>query len=89
VGHLQTLGCQPIAHIDAFTPDRLAHADLAEELSTPSGKIIKVTGVKNPGKTVSVLVRGSNNLVSVLPEISVVHVPISLMPCRVFQRSGH
>lgn len=60
----KTLGCQPIAHIDAFTPDRLGQADLAEELSTPGGKIVKITGVKNPGKTVSVLVRGSNSLIT-------------------------
>jgi len=58
----KTLGCQPIAHVDAFTPERLGQADLAEELSTPSGKIVKITGVKNPGKTVTILVRGSNRL---------------------------
>eukprot|EP01006_Ploeotia_vitrea_P055975 TRINITY_DN68053_c13_g4_i1.p1 TRINITY_DN68053_c13_g4~~TRINITY_DN68053_c13_g4_i1.p1 ORF type:complete len:537 (+),score=333.46 TRINITY_DN68053_c13_g4_i1:150-1760(+) len=59
----RTLGCQPIAHVDAFTPDRLGTAELAEEIPTPSGRIIKITGVKNRGKTVSVLVRGSNRLV--------------------------
>jgi hypothetical protein len=32
-------------------------------MSTPSGSIVKVTGVKNQGKTATVLVRGSNRLV--------------------------
>jgi len=58
----QTLGLQPVAESDAFSADKLGHADLVEEVSTPGGKIVKVTGVKNPGKTVSILVRGSNRL---------------------------
>jgi len=59
----RTLGCQPIASIESFTAERLGKADLVEEISTSeSGKIIKVTGVPNPGKTVSVLVRGANAL---------------------------
>ena len=33
-----------------------------EEISTGEGKIVQVTVVKNPGKTVSILVRGSNKL---------------------------
>ena len=59
----RTLGCQPIASIESFTPERLGSAELVEEISTSeAGKIIKVTGVPNPGKTVSVLVRGANAL---------------------------
>jgi len=59
----QTLGCTPIADADAFTPAKLGYADHAEEISTPSGNIVKVTGVKNKGKTATILVRGSNRLV--------------------------
>jgi len=58
-----TLGLTPVADPDRFSAEKLGLADLAEEVSTPSGKLIKITGVKNPGKTVSILVRGSNRLV--------------------------
>jgi len=59
----QTLGCTPVADAEAFTPAKLGSAEHAEEVSTPSGSIVKVTGVKNQGKTATVLVRGSNRLV--------------------------
>jgi T-complex protein 1 subunit delta len=58
-----TLGCTPVADIAHFSKDKLGEAKLAEEIKTPGGKIVKVTGVKNPGRTVSLLVRGSNRLV--------------------------
>jgi len=58
-----TLGCTPVADADAFTKDKLGYAELAEESSTASGSVVKVTGVKNQGRTVSILVRGSNRLV--------------------------
>lgn len=54
----KTLGCRPVASIDGFSADKLGSADLAEE----QGSLTKILGVKNPGKTVSVLVRGSNEL---------------------------
>lgn len=57
-----TLGCTPVADPDAFSADKLGHAELAEEVSTMGGNCVKITGVKNQGKTVSVLVRGSNRL---------------------------
>jgi len=58
-----TLGLIPIADITGFKADRLGAADLVAEESTGSGKIVKVTGVKNAGRTVTILVRGSNRLV--------------------------
>lgn len=58
----KTLGTTPIASIETFTADKLGKADLVEEVSTADGKIVKITGVPNPGKTVSILVRGSNKL---------------------------
>jgi len=56
----KTIGCIPIASLESFTADRLGCAKLVEEESTGDGKIIKITGVPNPGKTVSILCRGSN-----------------------------
>lgn len=58
----KALGCIPIAHVDNFTEDKLGFAELAEEVATSAGKVVKITGVKNPGKTVTVFVRGSNRL---------------------------
>jgi len=59
----KTLGCTPVASIESFTKEKLGEAKLVESEATSDGKIVKVTGVKNSGKTVSVLVRGSNKLI--------------------------
>jgi len=59
----KTVGCIPIASIDGFIPSKLGSAALVEEASTSQGKIVKVTGVPNGGKMVTVFVRGSNGLV--------------------------
>jgi T-complex protein 1 subunit delta len=57
-----TLGLTPIADSDNFSATKLGHADLVEEQTTSGGKIVKITGVKNPGKTVTILARGSNRM---------------------------
>merc|ERR1712154_274282 len=59
----RSLGCKPVASPDHLSEDKLGSAALAEEMYTSGGRIVKITGVANPGKTVSVLIRGSNNLV--------------------------
>jgi len=61
----KTLNATPVAHIDQFTKEKLGRADLVHEVSSGGGssKIIKVTGCPNEGKTVSILLRGSNELV--------------------------
>lgn len=59
----KTLGCRPIASLDHFLPDALGTAELAEEIHTGSSKFVKITGVQNPGRTVSILLRGSNKQV--------------------------
>lgn len=60
----KTLGCLPIAHIDSFTPDKLGSAELVEEVDVGGGtKVTKITGVKHPRRTISLLIRGSNKLV--------------------------
>lgn len=59
-----TLGCAPVAHVESFTADKLGTAELVEESTVgPSATVVKLTGVANPGRTVSLLVRGSNALV--------------------------
>ena len=45
----KTLNCKPIAHIDSFKSE--------------GSKIVEITGVPNESKTVSILCRGSNQLV--------------------------
>jgi T-complex protein 1 subunit delta len=61
----RTLGCLPVAHIDSFVPEKLGKADLVEQVAIEGSqqKVVKITGVPNPGKTVTVLCRGSNKLV--------------------------
>jgi len=58
----KSLGCAPVASLDHFTADKLASADLVEEVSTGSSKVVKVTGIAKAGRTVSIIVRGSNKL---------------------------
>jgi len=78
----RTLGCQPVSHIDHFTAEKLGSAALATEDSTPGGRLVKITGVKNPGQTVSVLVRGSNELVAHEAERSL-HDALCVVRCLI------
>jgi len=81
----RTLGCTPMANPDSVSPDKLGTASLVEEVSTPSGKIVKITGVPNPGKTVSILVRGSNKLMLDEAERSL-HDALCVIRCLVKKR---
>jgi len=58
----KTLGCQPIASIESFLPAKLGSAGLVCEESIGEEKIVRVTGVPNLGRTVTVLCRGSNRM---------------------------
>jgi len=59
----KTIGAIPVAHIDHLTPEKLGQAEtIKEESLSDDSKIVRITGVKS-NKTVSVLIRGSNNLV--------------------------
>ena len=58
-----TLGCLPVANVDSLTQDKLGTAGLVAEESVGGHKVVKITGVVNPGKTMSILIRGSNKLV--------------------------
>jgi T-complex protein 1 subunit delta len=68
----KTLNCLPIANVEHFRTEKLGHADLVEEVSVGSGRIVKVTGIKNMGRTTTVVVRGSNALVC-LPDLLSCH----------------
>jgi T-complex protein 1 subunit delta len=61
----RTLGCQPVAHPDQLTADKLGAAERVTDVFMEGGstKVVKFTGVLNPGKTMTVLLRGSNEFV--------------------------
>jgi T-complex protein 1 subunit delta len=60
----KTIGAIPVASIDHLTPEKLGKAKLVEEVTmSDESKVLKITGVPSQGKTVSILVHGSNNLV--------------------------
>ena len=60
----KTINAVPIPHIEQFTKDKLGNANLVEERkSDGERKVIYVTGCPAQSKTVSILVRGSNQLV--------------------------
>lgn len=81
----KTLGCRPAASLDHFTPEALGFADLVEEVQTGSSKIVTVTGVKNPGRTVSILLRGSNKQVLEEADRSL-HDALCVIRCLVKKR---
>ncbi|XP_077460748.1 T-complex protein 1 subunit delta [Stigmatopora argus] len=83
----KTIGTKPIAHIDHFIAEMLGAAEMAEEVSLDgSGKLIKITGCSNPGKTVSIVVRGSNKLVIEEAERSI-HDALCVIRCLVKKRA--
>jgi T-complex protein 1 subunit delta len=59
----RTLGCTPIAHSSQLCQERLGHADHVGDVSLDGSVVVKFTGVASAGKTMTVLLRGSNDLV--------------------------
>lgn len=82
----RSLGCRPIASLDHFNAEALGSAELVEEVTTGSCKFVRVTGVANPGRTVSILVRGSNKLVLEEAERSL-HDALCVVRCLVKRRA--
>ncbi|CAO2640811.1 T-complex protein 1 subunit delta [Lemmus lemmus] len=83
----KTIGTKPVAHIDQFTTDMLGSAELAEEVSlNGSGKLFKITGCTSPGRTVTIVVRGSNKLVIEEAERSI-HDALCVVRCLVKKRA--
>lgn len=58
----RTLGCQPIASVEGLSAEKLGYAGKVEEVRTSGGSIVRITGLKTVSKTVTVLLRGSNEL---------------------------
>lgn len=84
----KSLGCKPISDIDAFTEDKLGYADSVEETSDSSVKVVRITGIKNRGRTMSILATGSNNLVVDECERSL-HDALCVVRCLVKKRLDH
>uniref|UniRef100_A0A6V3IM85 T-complex protein 1 subunit delta n=1 Tax=Lotharella globosa TaxID=91324 RepID=A0A6V3IM85_9EUKA len=81
----KSLGCQPIAHIDAFAPEMLGNAKSVVEDASGGGKIIRISGVKNPGKAATILLNASNRLVLDEAERSL-HDALCVVRCLVKMR---
>jgi T-complex protein 1 subunit delta len=81
----KSLGCKPIADIDGFTEDKMGYAELVDEVEVQGVKVVKISGVRNPGQTVSVLCMGSNSLVLEETERSL-HDALCVVRCLVKKR---
>jgi T-complex protein 1 subunit delta len=81
----KSLNCRPIASLDHFTADALVDAQLVEEIQTGSSKCVKMSGIANPGRTVSVIIRGSNKLMLEEAERSL-HDALCVIRCLVKNR---
>jgi T-complex protein 1 subunit delta len=82
----KSTGCKPIADLDSFTEDKLGTAEMVEEVESAGARVVKITGVKNSGRTVSVVIHGANNLVLEEAERSV-HDALCVIRCLVKKRA--
>lgn len=82
----RTLGCKPIASIEGLSADKLGFAGVVEEKQTPGGAIVKITGLKTHSKTVSILLRGSNELIIGEAERSL-HDALCVIRSLVYERA--
>jgi len=83
----KTVNAIPVPHVDQFTKDKLGSANLVEEVSAGAEKkIVKVLGCPADAKTVSILIRGSNQLVLEEAERSL-HDALCVVRALVKQRS--
>eukprot|EP00835_Amoeboradix_gromovi_P005469 NODE_517_length_7343_cov_0.253313.p3 type:complete len:283 gc:universal NODE_517_length_7343_cov_0.253313:6261-5413(-) len=80
----RSLGCRPIADIDAFTEDKLAVAEVVTEVESAGATYVAVHGVKSPNtrKTASIVVHGANSLVVDEAERSI-HDAMCVIRCLV------
>ena len=82
----KSTGCKPIADIDSFTEDKLGSADLVEEVQSSGSRMVKVTGTRSAGKTISIVVRGANNLILDEAERSL-HDALCVVRCLVKKKA--
>lgn len=83
----KTLGLSPVASCDHFLPESLASVDLVEEI--PIGgesNCTKFTGIQSVGKTVSLLIRASNDNLLAEAERSI-HDALCVLRCLVKKRA--
>ncbi len=59
----KTVGVRPIADIEGFSEDKLASAELVEQVDQDGVQYVHVTGIKAAKRTASILVRGANGQV--------------------------
>ncbi|SSD59263.1 probable T-complex protein 1 subunit delta [Saccharomycodes ludwigii] len=82
----RSLGCKPISDVELFTEDRLGSADLVEEIDSDGSKIVEITGIQHKEEhttpTVSVVIRGANNMVLDETERSI-HDSLCVVHCLV------
>merc|ERR1719367_2646630 len=81
----KTLGCRPIASLDHFNAENLVSAEMVEEVQTRSSKCVKITGMATPGRTCSVIIRGSNKLMLEEADRSI-HDALCVIRCLVKKR---
>lgn len=81
----KTLNCLPTAHVDHLKPEKLGTADLVEEVEVGKGRVVKVTGIQNKGRTTTVLLRASNKLVLEEADRSL-HDALCVLRCLVHKR---
>lgn len=83
----KSLGCKPISDVELFTAERLGSADLVEEIDSDGSKIVQLTGIKSSSAkpTVSVIVRGANNMILDETERSL-HDALCVIRCLVKER---
>lgn len=81
----KTLGCLPIAHVDHMKPEKLGAAALVEEVEVGKGRVVKITGIQNKGRTATVLLRGSNKMVLEEADRSL-HDALCVIRCLVNKR---
>ncbi|KAJ2465546.1 T-complex protein 1 subunit delta [Coemansia sp. RSA 2322] len=79
-------GCKPIADIDSFTEDKLGCADLVEETESNGSRIVQISGIKNAGKTASIIMRGANQYVLDEADRSI-HDALCVIRCLVKKRA--
>ncbi|KAI9647600.1 T-complex protein 1 subunit delta [Ciborinia camelliae] len=82
----KSTGCKPIADIDSFTEDKLGSAELVEEAQTSGSRLVKITGTKSAGKTVSIVCRGANSLILDEAERSL-HDALCVVRCLVKKKA--
>lgn len=81
----RAIGCEEVASLDHFTPEKLGTAAMVESIFEGGSKIVKITGV-NMKKTASVLVRASNTLMLDEAERSL-HDALCVVRCLVKKRA--